>query len=423
MARSNKENRLSLSGYDTEDRFYATRYAQGARRVYSLDLSLAQVASYLPAPDPTRPTEGNRRVREGHAAAFGRYVHEQEGWVSPALLLRGPDIFKFEVKEEIAGTEFGILSVPRLARADIKTLDGQHRILGIHLELARIARELEKKRELLARGKKNGETAPVLQELQEQIRALEDVRARFGRERISIQLVIEDDPTAFRQMFVDIADNALGITSSVRTRFDSRKVANRCVEPVIKHDLLADRVDLEQDRIGAANPNFIGAKHVAELIRTLEVGIDGRIGRRLEDELREDALVEQATHFLDTITESFPPLGKVADGELAPEELRKTSVLGSASMLRVLAGVHYQLARQNDWEEEDIAEFFSALAPHLGAPVSADSIWVKHVPGEIFSEGALAPKARRQDLKSLVDTITSWALKQPAWLTRAKAAA
>lgn len=414
---------MSLSGYDTEDRFYATRYTQGARRVYSLDLSLAQVASYLPAPDPTRPTEGNRRVREGHAAAFGRYIHEQEGWVSPALLLRGPDIFEFEVKEEIAGTEFGILSVPRLARSDIRILDGQHRILGIHLELARIARELEKKRELLAKGKKNGENAAVLQELQEQIRELEAVRTRFGRERISIQLVIEDDPTAYRQIFVDVADNALGITSSVRTRFDSRKIANRCVEPVIKHALLSDRIDLEQDRIGAANPNLVGAKHVAELIRTLEVGIDGRIGRRLEDELREDALVEQANRFLDTITESFPQLGKVADGELAPEELRKSSVLGSASMLRVLAGVHYQLARQHSWEEEEIGEFLATLAPHLGAPVTAESIWVKHVPGEIFSEGALAPKARRQDLRSLVDTITSWALEQPAWLTRTKAAA
>ena len=39
--------------------------------------------------------------------------------------------------------------------------------------------------------------------------------------------MVEDDSTAYKQMFFDIADNALGITSSVRARFDSRKVVNR----------------------------------------------------------------------------------------------------------------------------------------------------------------------------------------------------
>src|SRR4051794_17847578 len=102
----------SLSGYDTEDRFYATKYSQGGRQIYAIDLSLAQIAAYLPAPDPRRPTEGNRRVRESHAAAFGRYLREHEDWVSPALLLRAPDIFNFESKEQIAGTQFGVLSVP-----------------------------------------------------------------------------------------------------------------------------------------------------------------------------------------------------------------------------------------------------------------------------------------------------------------------
>ena len=77
-------------------------------------------------------------------------------------------------------------------------------------------------------------------------------------------------------MFFDIADNALGITSSVRARFDSRKVVNRGLEEVMKHALLKDRVDPEQDRMGRNNPNLMGAKHVAEIVRTLAVGIEGR---------------------------------------------------------------------------------------------------------------------------------------------------
>lgn len=43
-----------LSGYDTEDRYFATRYKQGGRTVYNIDLSMANVAATLPTPDPTK---------------------------------------------------------------------------------------------------------------------------------------------------------------------------------------------------------------------------------------------------------------------------------------------------------------------------------------------------------------------------------
>ncbi|MCA1702772.1 MAG: hypothetical protein LC808_05675 [Actinobacteria bacterium] len=165
---------------------------------------------------------------------------------------------------------------------------------------------------------------------------MEHQRARLDRERISIQIMVEDDSMAYKQMFFDIADNALGITSSVRARFDSRKVVNRSLEGVMKHSLLVGRVDMEQDRIGSNNPNLLGAKHVADIVRSVAVGVDGRVGRRLEDELREDALVELTNGFLDAIVDGFPDLGRVADGNVTPEELRRVSLLGSTSMLRVL---------------------------------------------------------------------------------------
>ncbi len=412
---------MTLSGYDTSDRLFATRYTQGGRRVYAIDLSLTQVAAYLPAPDPANPTEGNRRVRESHAAAFGQYVREHEDWVSPALLLRSPDIYEFEVKEEIAGTEFGVLSIPRLARSDLRILDGQHRILGVHLALAAIAKDLEKERDLLSKAKKVKAEPGALQGIQERIRDLELQRERLDRERLSIQIAIEDDATSFRQMFVDIADNALGITSSVRTRFDSRKVVNRAVEPTLKHSLLAGRVDLEQDRISGANPNLLGARHVADLIRTVAVGIDGRVGRRLEDELREDALVEDTSRYLDVLLEAFPQLAQIADGKLAPEQLRKSSLLGASTVLRVLAGTYHAL-KQQKLDDEEIADFFAKLDPYISAPVSADSIWVKLLP-DVFAEGASAPRSRRQDLRALTDTIVSWAIDEPDWLTDPQTAA
>lgn len=409
------EMKDALSGYDTQDRFYATRYSQGGRRVYAIDLSPMQIAAYLPAPDPDNPTEGNRRVREGHARGFGDYVREHEDWVSPALLLRAPDIFEFETKEEIAGTQFGVLAVPRLARSDIRILDGQHRILGIHLAIQAIATDLEKQRDLLAKAKKNGSEPAVVKQIQETIKRLDEQRQRLDRDRISLQIVIEEDQGGFKQMFVDIADNALGITSAVRVRFDARKVVNRAVEPLLKHALLQGRVDLEQDRIAAKNPNLLGARHVADLIRTVNVGIDGRVGKRLEDELREDALVDATGQFLDTLLEAFPALAQVADGELAPVELRKTSLLGASTMLRVLAGAYHELRKQK-LEDEDIASFFASLDPHMAAPVAEESIWVTQVPSEIFTAGASAPRSRRQDLRQLTDTIASRAMASPEWL-------
>jgi hypothetical protein len=405
-----------VTGYDPDVRLYASRYRQGTRTVYSLDMSLTQVASLLPKPDPTNPTEGNRMIKESHAAAFGMYVREQDDWVAPALVLRAPNIFSFEVRESVGGTEFGIISFPQLARTDLRILDGQHRILGIHLAIQGIANELEKTRGALAVARRNETEPAVIAQYESTIAKLNEQRERLARDRTSLQVFIEDDQAAYKQMFFDIADNALGITSSVRARFDSRKVVNRSLEDVMKHALLKGRVDPEQDRMGRTNPNLMGAKHVAEIVRTLAVGIDGRIGKRLEDELREDQLIQKTNDFLDVLLVAFPPLDAVVEGELSPSDLRRTNLLGSTVMQRVLAGAYKELVDVHRYDDDDVTEFFSKLAPHMEGPVTRTSIWIQHVGDEIFSEGALAPRSRRQDLKQLRDTIVNWALMQPEWL-------
>jgi hypothetical protein len=85
-------------------------------------------------------------------------------------------------------------------------------------------------------------------------------------------------------------------------------------------------------------------------------------------------------------------------------------------MLRVLAGVYYDLSQ--DKSDDEIGDFFAKLAPHMGAPVTAASEWVK-IPGEVFSPGTTAPKARSQDLKRLTSTIVGWARSEPKWLAAA----
>ncbi|VXB79362.1 DNA sulfur modification protein DndB [Frigoribacterium sp. 9N] len=408
---------MEVTGYDPNETFFATRYKQGGRTVYSIDLSLTQISALIPAPSSERANEGNRQVKESHARAFGDYVRTEQNWVAPALVLRAPDIFEFEVRETVGGTEFGVLAFPKHAKDDLKILDGQHRILGIHLAIQSIGAELEKTRSTLAASKRNEESPAVIEDIQRRIEALLKQRERFSLERTTLQIFVEDDSVAYKQMFFDIADNALGISSSVKARFDSRKVVNRSLEEVMNHALLKGRVDLEQDRIGRTNPNLIGAKQVGEIVRTLAVGLEGRIGRRLEDELSEAELVEKTNDFLDVLLNAFPPLAAVADGELSPEELRRSSMLGSLVVLRVLAGVHADLkSARHKLDDEEIAEFFNSLAPHFEGPASEDSIWVQHVPNDVFIPGSYGPRSRRQDLKQLRDSLVDWAVREPSWL-------
>lgn len=412
---------VSLSGYDTDDRFYASRFTQGGRTVYSIDLSLMQIASLLPAPGPAELTEGNRRVRSSHATSFGEYIREHDDWVSPALILRAPDIFDFTLQAEVGGMQFGILAFSRLARADLRILDGQHRTLGIHTAIRRISTELEKKRGLLAAAQKNDEDSAVTEQIKAAINDLLRQRETFATERISVQVFVEDDIKGFHQMFYDIADNALGITGSVRARFDTRKIVNRAVEEVALHPLLVGRVDVEQDRISGANPNLLGAKHVAEIIRTVTVGIDGRIGRKLENELDESVLVDRSKDFLTALSEGFSGFQAIEQGIITPEGLRKNSLLGSTTMLRVLAGTYHGLT-ESGLTNDSIKTFFARLDPHMEAPIQPGrgrkkgSIWLKEGPPDVFTAGSMAPHARRQDLRALTSTLVEWAKDTPEWL-------
>lgn len=405
-----KLSEVKVSGYDTADRFLASRYMQGGRSVFTVDLSLTQVAAYIPAPDPDRPTEGNRKIRLAHAEGFGRYIRTNANWVAPALLLRAPtgllEFEKVDLGSDIGGIEFGTLSIPRLARTDLHIVDGQHRILGIHLALEAIAKELDEGRGHLRRAESQGEPA-VVQSAKVKVRKLEEERRRLDRERISIQVILIEDPVEYRQVFVDIADNALGITNAVKVRFDSRKVVNRSLLDVLEHPLLRGHVDMDNDRILGSNPNLLGARHVADITRILEVGLSGRITRRRELELTERELSDQALRFFDTLIGSFTDLAAVTEGALAVPALRNQSLLGSNVILRVLAGVYHSLVKVHDKTPGEVAAFFSSLNDRMREiPIEAGGAWMAT---GVFTEGATAPMARRQDLETLAQTIVSWA--------------
>ena len=404
-----------ITGYATEDRYIATRYTQGDRNVYDFELPLDAIPQIFTVPDPDRPTLGNRRVNAGHAKGFGKYVRENENWVSPSLLMRAPEIFSWQPLNLVGGVSFGVLGVPRSARRDIRIIDGQHRILGLHYAVEDIARELDEVRALEEQARRDNN--PELAAMNAQrVARFERQRRRLAAEHLGVQVHVETQQDRFEQMFYDVADNALGITQAVKVRFDSRKVMNRALDGAMRHSLLRDRVDLEQDRIGGQNLNLLGAAHVVDITRAVHVGISGRVSRRQEDELDEGALVQHVHEFFNMLVESFPDLTEIADGTLSPVELRQRSLLGSSTMLRVLAGVYYELTRQN-YGEDDIVDFFRRLSPHMTAPIAEGSPWLG-IRSKVYAVGAAAPTARRQDLRSLTEEIASWIDEEvrPSWL-------
>lgn len=402
------------TGYNSAQSYYATQYRQGGRTVYSLDLSIEQLTGLIPKPDPERLTPGNRQIRKKHAEEFGAYIREHDSWVSPGIILRSPAVFDFEPQIEVEGAQFGLLTFPVRSATEIHILDGQHRIYGFHDALTNIAIDIDKARDALATARRVDPKSKAVSDAQKKVDALTRQRDRLSEERVSIQIVVEVDSQKYKQIFADIADNSLGITASVKSMFDSRKVVNRSLQYVFEHPLLLNRVDTEIARVSNKNPNLLSAASVAEVVKSVTVGLDGRVGKNMEATLNERAVAAKGIEFFDVITAAFPVFEAVKLGQILPRQLRETSLLGSTLILRMLAGVYYDLVVSRGWTAEELTAFFAKLSPHMDAPVHEESIWIKYT--DEFDEEARAPRSRRQDVARLKDRLVEWALLKPEWL-------
>ena len=404
------------SGYATDITLFASRYQQGGRTVYSLDLSPRQIIDTISEPNVDTPSPGNRAIRPAHADGFAKYLREREDWVSPSVMLRTPKSFEFEISDEIGGIQFGVVHIPRRSVNDLHIVDGQHRILGMFRANDGISRDLDKARANLSTVLRVDPSGPSEQDARGRIAKLEGQRERLDSQRVNVQIFVESDLIAYRQMFFDIADNALGITASVKSRFDSRKVVHRSLPKVMEHQFLKDRVDPEGDRFGHGSNYIMGAKHVAEIIRTINVGLDGRVSARQEEELKESHLVNSTTRFLNTTLAAIPELQALSASQISADEFRATSLLGSVLFFRVMAGVMYELVTIHEWTDGQVQTYFANLAPHLEAPVHSASIWLREAPIGLFADGSRSPNGRRQDLKALKDWLVGTAREMPEFL-------
>lgn len=406
----------AATGYSTTEVYYGTRFTQGGRTNYLLALTLQQILSLVPRPNPAVATVGNRRINAKHAIDFGNYLRATPDWVAPGMILRAEKPFSFTSAAEGAGSvQFGAITYKRTPTSELHILDGQHRTLGMYEALADIAVDISKVNELITTARRN-EDGNSLAEFQRRKEVLERQAKLFEGESIAVQIMVEADPAAYRQAFFDIAENAKGITASVRARFDSRKAVNRALEDILAHPLLSNRTETEADRLPRKSPYVITAKHVIELVRALTVGYEGRIGKRIESTLNEKSIEQNASAFLDLLVASFPPVAAVLHGQLTPDQLRDSSLLGSPVFLRILAATHHDLIADHGFDRAQVGEFFERIAPHLEAPIHENSLLFEKIGMPAFVPTLSAPSSRRQDAVAVVETFVGWAIDKPKFL-------
>ncbi|PZS31769.1 MAG: hypothetical protein DLM61_07980 [Pseudonocardiales bacterium] len=395
--------------------YLAMRAPQGRRERYTLQLQLGQVPFTLPIPDPQRPMPGNRRVDEKHALEFGDYVAAHpDSWVCPPLLLRvdevaaepGPPLY-FTAKAELPGRLcLGVLHVQRGSMVHFKILDGQHRVLGVARKLNELTIRIDELEQEVAEREDSDDTLAGmrLDDAREQLDQAKRARQEFTNATFTIDIYVENDAGAYKQMFYDIAQNAKGMTQSVKVRFDSRKVVNRAValSSVTEHPLLKGRLEIEKDRVEGTSSNLISAKILADIIRTIAVGYIGRISSKQEAELTEEQLGEETVRYLDLLSTAFACLTAVRSGQAEIPQMRKNgTLLLSATMWRVLAGVFHVLKESHTHEE--IIAFFRQLDPLMDTSNGLAEVWSRTEQFEVN-----APSGRRESGVALVKIISGW---------------
>lgn len=406
---------LSLSGYDDRKELMAQRYNRSGKSLFVVALPLHLITSHLPIPDPNEPFEGNRRVNETHAAKFGEYWRENLRWATPPLLLDTmfPLYREFEPKYSAGGVDFGVVRLPHNSSRELDILDGQHRILGWKLITDRLLDELRRYREDLQRAREVEDEIGVQTFGARVAKADADLK-RLRDEYITLEILEGVTKADHKQYFHDIAVNAKGISKSVTVSFDRRNVINRVALTLAEqHPLLVDRVDFERDRTTTSNENLVSGKNLVDIIKHVVLGIDGRMTLRRERSFKESAIESMGGRFLDAMVEAFPQLDRVANDELHPVDLRQQDLLGSATILRVLAGTYYNLAvdtsdedspRVTDAGDTLARELFRLISSHMAFPIEEG--WFDT--GFFEERTSRAPGSRSQQLRGLTDVITQW---------------
>src|SRR5690606_25929258 len=192
-----------------------------------------------------------------------------------------------------------------------------------------------------------------------QLQEARNLEERFGREHVTVEIQVTDDAQQYRQMFFDIADNAMAISASVKTRFDTRKIVNRATALVGDHPLLLGRLDEENDRLKQSSEYFLTLQHVSTIVRATLVGMMGRVNKVIEREGDDRQVAADAKSFFDDLMAAFPQIQALSVGQISARTLRDTSLLGSPGMIRALAAAWHDLRKSAQYaDREKIVDYF-----------------------------------------------------------------
>jgi hypothetical protein len=279
-------------------------------------------------------------------------------------------------------------------------------------------KELQTSKLSLSEANKAGQPK-VIELAKERVLKAEDNIERSIKESIGIDILICSSAREARQIFADIANNAQGMVKALAIGFDQSKLVNRVTSNVASdfpHPLLDGKVDFNKDRIAGDSEMLISAKTLADSIRALSVGITGRISRVQELEWPDEDVAQRTRKFLDAMQQAFK-----ADFAKTSTEFRKSSLLSSGTMFRVLAGVWFELTSSTNAQGkamkprmsvEAATTFFASLAPHMQLPIKMGNKWLTTgvFPSPAAGAVVTAPGSRNQELKKLTLEITNWAL-------------
>ena len=412
----------SISGYALSDDYLAQRSKQGGRVHYSIILPLHQVPITLPVPDPTEPYPDNREVSERHAKRFAEYIRDNEGWHAGSLTIRG-------LSRNLAFSEFegqgdrpvkiGLLKVPRNNRNAFRIIDGQHRILGLKLLFELISDDENKGASQLSNARKIGAEPGVIAQFERELLKIDNLKQRLALDTMTVDLVEVDSEDEHKQIFVDVANNALSVQKAVTARFDQSKVVNRAVISMLgdpsTDDLIRNRIDEQRDRVGKSKINLIGSGFLGEIIRVVRRGIVGRMSAADEKMLDHMALAADANRFFAVLRESFGCLSEVANDIKTPAEIRGQNLIGSTTMIKIIAGVYHELVKTGVTRAR-IVSFLQAIDKSAAAPLDSSTpngrLWITSPSGG-FREGDSAPTARMREVAAIVDEIVAWYSNPP----------
>lgn len=421
-------NPFALSGYSETREFIAQRSHRGEYQTFTLALPIAVLTTLVPTPDPNNRAEDNRVVNEAHAREFGRYWRSNKMWITPPILLdTALDLNTGYAEIGTAGSlTVGKIELPYDSDRQLRILDGQHRILGWTLITKTIGDELAKARDSLLESQRL-ENLDSVQVDQATVARLDDERRRLRDEHITVEILVGVTAEQHRKFFVDIAVNAKGISKSRTASFNQERMMSRLGLYVADtHALLKGRVDEERDRVGGTSDELISLKNAIELCRESTWGVPSRWTDNREKLNSEEKLKALSLLFIDALCEGSATLSQVRDGDLSPAWLRQNSMLGSTSMLRILAGVHAATAIVGASEnspgiDPHGRERFIGLLKSLdgtfmyerteGGELALRSNWSDFpATAKFFADaGAKAPSGRPQAMKEFVALLASWA--------------